>query len=161
MSPTQRTRKGTLLIVAFHFPPYAASSGPLRPLKFAHYLSEFAWSTTVLTINPFAYERPDYHQWRMTEDGPAVIRAFGLDARQHLSIRGRYPKLAALPDRWGSWCLAAIPAGLRAIQERPIDLTLYTFLVASARVIGLVIPKLTAKPLVWGFPDPMDPNASR
>ncbi len=155
MSPTQRTRKGNLLIVAFHFPPYGASSGPLRPLKFAHYLSEFAWSTTVLTINPFAYERPDYHQWRMTEDGPAVIRAFGLDARQHLSIRGRYPKLAALPDRWGSWCLAAIPAGLRAIQERHIDVILTTFPVASAVLIGYVLHKLTGKPWVVDFRDPM------
>jgi glycosyltransferase involved in cell wall biosynthesis len=155
MSPMQRTRKGNLLIVAFHFPPYAASSGPLRPLKFSRYLPEFDWSTTVLTINPFAYERADYHQWPRTEDEPAVIRAFGLDARKHLSIRGRYPKLAALPDRWGSWCLAAIPAGLRAIQERHIDVILTTFPIASAVLIGYILHKLTRKPWVVDFRDPM------
>jgi hypothetical protein len=32
-----------------------------------------------------------------------VKRAFALDTKRHLGIKGRYPGLLALPDRWTSW----------------------------------------------------------
>ena len=51
-----------VLIVAYHFPPIAGSSGVLRALKLCRYLPENGWQPTVLAPNPRAYERTDSSQ---------------------------------------------------------------------------------------------------
>jgi glycosyltransferase involved in cell wall biosynthesis len=84
-----------------------------------------------------------------------VVRAFALDAQRHFSLWGRYPLWCALPDRWVSWCLGAVPAGLRAIYRHHVRLILSTFPVASAVLIGWILHRLTGKPWVVDFRDPM------
>ena len=118
--PTLRERRrhkglalNRVLIVADHFPPIAGSSGVLRALKLCRYLPENGWQPTVLTLNPRAYERTDPSQLSDIPPDVRVIRTFALDTKRHLSIRGRYFRRMALPDRWASWVLSAVPAGLR------------------------------------------------
>jgi glycosyltransferase involved in cell wall biosynthesis len=144
-----------LLLVAFHFPPFSGSSGLLRSLKFARYLPENGWLPLVLTTHPRVHERPD---WRQMEELPkevAVLRAFALDTQRHLGFRRRHIGWLALPDRWVSWCLGAVPAGLMAILRRRIDVIFTTFPVATAILIGLILKCLTGKPWVVDFRDPM------
>ena len=109
--------RGRVLIVAYHFPPQAGSSGLLRSLKSCRYLPEFGWLPTVLTIDPRAYERTDSSQMAEVPAEVSVIRAFGLDSQRHLSLGGRYLRLSALPDRWATWLAGAIPAGLYSIRQ--------------------------------------------
>jgi len=146
---------GGVLIVAFHFPPQAGSSGLLRALKFCRYLPEFGWLPTVLTVSPHAYERTDTTQLKDIPSDVEVIRAFGLDTGRHLSFRGAYPKGFALPDRWSSWLLGAVPAGLRAIRRRKIDAILTTYPIATSVLIGYVLHRLTDKPWVVDLRDQM------
>ena len=40
-----------VLMVAFHFPPLAGSSGIQRTLRFATHLPSFGWQPTVLTAD--------------------------------------------------------------------------------------------------------------
>lgn len=47
----------TALLVAYHFPPIAGSSGLQRTLRFAQYLPEFGWRPVVPSVRPSAYER--------------------------------------------------------------------------------------------------------
>ena len=103
-----------LLIIAYHFPPCAGSSGLLRSEKFARYLPEFGWETSILTVHPRAYESVDSHYKEMGQ--APVVRAFALDTKKHLSFRGAYLDWMALPDRWLSWVFGAIPSGLRMIE---------------------------------------------
>ena len=46
-----------VLMIAYHFPPLAGSSGIQRTLRFAQQLPEFGWQPIVLTADPRAYER--------------------------------------------------------------------------------------------------------
>src|SRR5882762_736658 len=105
----------SVLIVAFHFPPQAGSSGQLRALKFCRYLPEFGWQPSVLTLNPKAYEAIDARSEKTISPNVPVYRAFALDTKRHLGFRGAYLDWMALPDRWVTWLLGAIPTGLRAI----------------------------------------------
>ena len=147
--------RGRALIVAYHFPPLAGSSGLLRSLKFCRYLPEFGWMPTVLTINPRGYERTDESQIAEVPSFVKVIRAFGLDSRRHLAVRGRYLRATALPDRWVSWVAGAIPAGVHAIRKNNLDVIFTTYPIASAVLIGYFLHVLTGKPWILDFRDTM------
>src|SRR5208283_4250746 len=125
-----------VLMVAYHFPPQAGSSGLLRSLKFCRYLPEFGWLPTVLTIDPRAYERTEDSQMVEVPAFVNVTRAFGLDSQRHLSLGKRYLRATALPDRWVTWLAGAIPAGLDSIKKRKIDIIFTTYPIATAVLIG-------------------------
>jgi glycosyltransferase involved in cell wall biosynthesis len=144
-----------VLIVAYHFPPQAESSGYLRALKFCRYLPEEGWQPRVLSVNPSAYERTNPSQLGEIPPSVHVDRVFALDTQRHLSFRGRYLRTMALPDRWVSWCLGAIPAGYRAIRRDKYDVILTTFPIASAVLIGWILHRLTGIPWVADFRDSM------
>lgn len=144
-----------ILVVAYHFPPQSGSSGLLRSLKFARYLLEHRWLPTVLTVNPRAYERLDDRQVSEVPAAVSVVRAFALDTRRHLSVRGRYLRWMTLPDRWASWCLGGTPAGLWITQKQRVDVIFSTFPVATAILIGLILHRCTGRPWVVDFRDSM------
>jgi glycosyltransferase involved in cell wall biosynthesis len=148
----------SLLLIAFHFPPYSGGSGVHRAARFFQYLPENGWSPYVLTTGTLAYE--NVHQREQQEESSAdtrerVIRAFAVDARRHLSIKGRYLVWLGIPDRWANWVLTAVPRGLAALYRRRISLIVVTFPIATAVLIGLILHRLTGKPLVVDFRDSM------
>jgi glycosyltransferase involved in cell wall biosynthesis len=144
-----------ILMVAFQFPPMSGSSGLLRVLKFCRYLPEFGWAPTVVTAHPRMYDQVNERQLGLIPQGLEVIRASGLDTKRHLSFRGHYSRLMALPDTSVSWSLAAIPAALRAIRRKKIDVIFTTFPIATAIWIGLALHHLTGKPWIVDFRDSM------
>ena len=144
-----------VLIVAFHFPPYGAGSGILRILKFCRYLPEFGWQPVILSANPRAYERVDRTLLRNIPEGTAVTRAFALDTQRQLSIKGRYLRWMALPDRWSSWIPAAVVDGLSLLWRKRASVILTTYPIASAVLVGFILHKLTGKPWVVDFRDSM------
>jgi glycosyltransferase involved in cell wall biosynthesis len=144
---------GRLLIIAYHFPPCAGSSGLLRSEKFARYLPEFGWETSVLTVHPRAYESVDSRYKEMAQ--APVVHAFALDTKKHLSYRGAYLDWMALPDRWLTWVFGAIPSGLRMIRKRKVEVIFSTFPIATAILIGLILHRLTGKPWVVDLRDSM------
>jgi glycosyltransferase involved in cell wall biosynthesis len=144
-----------VLIVAYHFPPQAGSSGYLRSLKFCRYLPEHGWQPSVLTVHPLAYEQTNPSQLTDIPSSVSVSRVFALDTRRHLSFRGRYLRVMALPDRWVSWCLGAIPAGLLLLRRQKCEVILSTFPIASALLIGWLLHRLTGKPWIVDFRDSM------
>ena len=159
---------GRVLIVAFHFPPQAGSSGLLRSLKFCQYLPQFGWKPVVLTVQPRAYERVNSSQLADIPEEARVLRTFGLDASRHLSLRGAYPRLFALPDRWSTWLASAVPAGLYAIKKHKLDAIFSTYPIATTVLIGYILHRLTGKPWIVDLRDsmtednyPSDPTAWR
>jgi glycosyltransferase involved in cell wall biosynthesis len=144
-----------LLVIAYHFPPIQGSSGYLRTLKFVSYLPSFGIDPTVLTVNARAYEATDPGLLGQVPAQVEVHRSFALDAKRHLAFKGRYISAFGIPDRYSTWIPFAILDGLRLIRSRKIDAIFSTYPIPSAHVIGLALAKLSGKPWLADFRDPM------
>lgn len=144
-----------VLMIAFHFPPLRGSSGIQRTLKFAQYLPQFDWQPVVLSAHPRAYAQTGDDQMRDIPADVVVHRAFALDTARHLSFKGRYVGWMALPDRWATWALGAIPAGLRLVRKHRPQVIWSTYPIATAHIIGYALHRLTGIPWVADLRDPM------
>lgn len=143
-----------VLMIAFHFPPVHGSSGVQRTLKFARYLPDHGWRPAILTVHPRAYEAT--HDGQMAGiEGMDVRRSFALDTRRHIAVGGRYPGFLAVPDRWSTWMLGAVPAGLSMIRKYRPDVIWSTFPIATAHRIGHALHRLSGIPWVADFRDSM------
>ena len=142
-------------MIAFHYPPEGSSSGVQRTLSFSRYLRDSGWEPIVLTANPRAYTVRRDDQLGDIPDGVVVRRAFAVDAGRHLAVSGRYPRFAALPDRWVSWWVGAVAAGWRLVRKYRPDVLWSTYPIATAHAIGHSLQKLTRLPWVADFRDSM------
>jgi glycosyltransferase involved in cell wall biosynthesis len=141
-------------MIAFHFPPFAASSGIQRTLGFARHLPAFGWEPLVLTAHPRAYEHR--HGGHVALPARIVVEpAFALDAARQLSFMGRYPGFLARPDRWISWWLGAVPKGLAMIRKYRPDAIWSTYPIATAHKIACTLQRLSGLPWIADFRDPM------
>lgn len=147
--------KKRALMIAFHFPPQAASSGIQRTLSFSKHLGAHGWEPMVLSAHPRAYDAQNPSQLASVPPELVVRRVFALDAKRHMGVNGRYPELLALPDRWISWWLGAVPAGLSLVRSHAPQVIWSTFPIATAHLIGLTLHRLTGLPWVADFRDPM------
>jgi len=153
-----------VLMIAFHYPPLQGGSGILRTHAFSRTLAQHGWEPLVLTVTPGAHaskvsgEMSGEGSGEMSGDGAdccLVHRCPALDAGRHLAIHGRYPALLALPDRWVSWTVSAIPAGLRLIRRHRPDLIWSTYPIATAHLVALGLHRLTGVPWIADQRDPM------
>jgi glycosyltransferase involved in cell wall biosynthesis len=142
-------------MIAYHFPPFAGSSGIQRTLRFVQHLPALGWEPTVLTAHPRAYERTSHDLSADVPAGVVVERAFALDTARHLAIAGNYPAFLARPDRWMTWRFGAVPAGLRLIRDRRPDVLWSTYPIATAHIIGAALEHRSGLPWVADFRDPM------
>ncbi|ABA58420.1 hypothetical protein Noc_1958 [Nitrosococcus oceani ATCC 19707] len=144
-----------VLMIAYHFPPASGSSGMQRTLSFSRDLPEHDWQPIILSIYPRAYERRCDDQLADIGSETIVYRAFGLDTARHLALGGRYSRFLALPDRWVSWWLGAVPAGLRLIRRYRPQVLWSTYPIATAHLIGLTLHRLSGIPWIADFRDSM------
>ena len=144
-----------VLMVAFHFPPQRGSSGIQRTLKFAQYLPAAGWQPLVLSAHPRAYDATSTDQLPEIAPGTGVRRAFALNTGRHLALRGRYLGLMALPDRWCTWLLGAVPAGLGMLRRYRPQVIWSTYPIATAHLVGFALRRLTGLPWLADMRDPM------
>lgn len=142
-----------VLMIAFHFPPSRGGSGILRSIAFARHLPEHGWQPVVLSAHPRAYATHG-NEFPLPADLP-VTRAFALDTTRHLSWRGRYARLLALPDPWSSWVFGAVPAGLRLIRRYRPAVLWSTYPIATAHLIALLLHRCSGLPWVADLRDPI------
>jgi glycosyltransferase involved in cell wall biosynthesis len=144
-----------VLLVAYHFPPLAGSSGIQRTLRFVQHLPAFGWEPIVLTAHPRAYEAVSDDLVPAVPAGVVVRRAFALDTARHLALAGRYPAALACPDRWMTWRYGAVRAGRALIRELRPDAVWSTYPIATAHQIGDALQARSGLPWVADFRDPM------
>lgn len=144
-----------VLLTAFHFPPQAASSGIQRTLSFSRHLGSHGWDPMVLSANPRAYSVQNPSQLASVPPNLVVRRAFALDSKRHLGIKGRYPEALALPDRWVSWWFGGVAGGLSMIRKYKPQVLWSTFPIATSHLIALALHRISGLPWVADFRDPM------
>lgn len=144
-----------VLLIAFHYPPISVSSGLQRTLAFSRYLPEFGWQPAVLSASPRAYPAVSDDQLADIPTDCIVARPFARDTSRDLTFLGRYPRFLALPDRWVTWCIGGLPAGLKLIRQFSPDVILSTYPIASAHLLGLALSKLSGLPWIADFRDSM------
>ncbi len=144
-----------VLMIAFHFPPQAGSSGIQRTLNFAKYLPKNNWTPIVLSAHPRAYESCSNDLLASIPSEVKVVRAFALDAAKHLGIKRKYPGIVALPDRWSAWWIGGVLSGLRQIRHEKPSVIWSTYPISTAHLIGLTLSRLSGLPWVADFRDPM------
>ncbi len=148
-----------ILMIAYHYPPLRGSSGIQRTLAFSRDLREFGWQPIILSAHPRAYPASGTDQLGDIPPDVPVYRSFALDTSRHLSIRGAYPKALALPDRWSSWLLGAVPTGWGIIRRHRPDAIWSTYPITTAHLIGLSLHHISGLPWVADFRDSMtEPN---
>ncbi|MGZ8993653.1 MAG: glycosyltransferase, partial [Burkholderiaceae bacterium] len=74
------------LMAAFHFPPFAQSSGSIRSLSFVRHLPDYDWHPIVLTARDHAYPEVDPRSVAMVPPHCSIVRAPGLDIARHVAI---------------------------------------------------------------------------
>lgn len=145
----------SVLMVAYHFPPLAGSSGIQRTLRFVQHLPALGWRPLVLTAQQQAYERTSDDLLAEVPTGTCVERAFALDTARHLSIGGRYMGAMARPDRWASWRFDAVRRGMALIRRHRPRVLWSTFPIPTAHAIGLALSRRSGLPWIADFRDPM------
>ncbi|MDO9235787.1 MAG: glycosyltransferase [Aquabacterium sp.] len=144
-----------ILMVAYHFPPLAGSSGIQRTLRFVQHLPSLGWQPLVLSADPRAYEKTSADLLADVPKATVVRRAFALDTARHLQLAGRYLGWMARPDRWISWKLDGVRQGLKLIDEFKPDVIWSTYPIATAHVIASALSRRTGIPWIADFRDPM------
>ncbi len=144
-----------VLMIAYHFPPLAGSSGIQRTLRFVQELGALGWQPLVLSAHTRAYERISDDLLHDVPPGTVVRRAQAFDAARHLSLRGRYLDVTARPDRWVSWRFDGVRQGLRMIHEFRPQAIWSTYPIATAHLIGAALQRRSGLPWVADFRDPM------
>ena len=144
-----------LLMIAYHFPPLAGSSGVQRTLRFMQHLPAFGWQPLILTASKGAYVRTSDDLLQEISPDVVVRRAFALDAARHLSVRGHYWGATARPDRWASWRFDAVRQGLAMIRDYQPDAIWSTYPIATAHVVASILSKKSGLPWIADFRDPM------
>lgn len=144
-----------LLMIAYHFPPLAGSSGIQRTLRFVQHLPKFGWEPIVLTSHPRAYEKTSPDLLADVPSDVVVRRAFALDTARHLSIGGRYLGFMARPDRWMTWQYDGIRQGLQLIRQYQPSAIWSTYPISTAHLIGHALSKHSGLPWIADFRDPM------
>ena len=144
-----------VLMVAYHFPPLAGSSGIQRTLRFVQQLPALGWQPLVLSADTRAYEYTSDDLLSELPPALPVRRAFALDTGRHLQIGGHHLLSMALPDRWQTWRHDGVRQGMQMIKEFKPDLIWSTYPIATAHLIGHGLAKRSGLPWVADFRDPM------
>jgi len=153
--PEEKPSGKRVLMTAFHYPPQSGSSGVLRTLNFTRNLPERGWTADVLTARASAYEAVGLDLIDQIPAGTRVARAYALDAARDLSIRGKYPRSLALPDRWSSWVLSGLLKGWFETRRSRPDVLWSTYPIASAHLIAGLLSRLRGLPWIADFRDPL------
>jgi glycosyltransferase involved in cell wall biosynthesis len=145
-----------VLIVTMFFPP-TGGGGVQRSLKFAAHLPDLGFETFVIAPrNSKDIERdesllppPRAQVVRVRNLSPATrllgVELHGRQGPHRLAVHARFAfRRALVPDPSVPWILTAVPAAVKLIRRKRIDVILTTSPPPSVNLIGAAVKQLTA-----------------
>jgi hypothetical protein len=101
-------------MIAYFFPP-EGSAGTYRPLRFVRHLAKMGWCTSVISVDPYRYERYDPELLALVPSETKVIRVRGWDLWQAIQAwRGQ-----RLQERLSGGSVETIEQ-IRAVHHAPL-----------------------------------------
>jgi len=126
----------------------------LRTLKFTRYLAEFGWNPAVVTVDPKHYDTCDERLNQQIPSDVQVVRTPAINTKKAFSIKGRYLKACAIPDRFIGWLPYAVSAGRKLIREWEPNAIYSTSPIATSHMVAWTLKRMTGLPWVADFRDP-------
>ncbi|MGD9056456.1 MAG: glycosyltransferase [Desulfobacterales bacterium] len=164
-----------VLYISYSFPP-SGGSAVQRPLKFTKFLSDFGWKVHVVSVKK-DYFLFDFELRKEIPDKTSVTEAFSLEPSiLKIILKRKYKKFY----RWKfaslimnfflkiysvifyrlviiDWCDGWVPFGFlkakKIMRKENVDLILVSMEPSSACIIGILLKKITGKPLVLDYHD--------
>ena len=143
-----------LLVIAFHYPPDNTSTGVLRTLKFTQYLEKFGWCSDIVSVDESIYTNTDYNLNKQVPTTTRIYRTKAFDIKKMFSIKGIYPGILAIPDRYWPWIYSAAKQGKQLLDSNDYSVIYATYPHPSALIVGWILKRKTGIPLVVDFRDP-------
>lgn len=160
-----------ILMICYYFYPLA-DVGSKRSVAFSKYFKEYGWEPHVLSVR-----NPDKAYCSIGKDMPSaeihteysssIINLYWLTnilnaiLSRFLSLIGIHLKknyffeFLCIPDYFWGWIPLTILKGYKMIKKHKIDLIYVSCSPYSSGIIGLVLKRITGKPLVVDYRDPM------
>jgi glycosyltransferase involved in cell wall biosynthesis len=140
-------RARSVLLMAYHAPPFKPMWGTQRSATFAKYLARAGWDVTLLAAAP-ADPRDRIDGPEPELDGVHVVR---LPERPLSSLGWRG---VVAPDSYARWVLPAAQSAWRLVRERDIGLVVASAPPYSTLLAGTLCAAWTGRPLIADFRDP-------
>jgi len=147
--------EASILLVAYHFPPIAGSSGLRRMVRMARELLSAGFRVHVLSISLNCYARTEEANLAHLPEGVMVHRAPAFDSVSAFAIKGKYPAFFKVPDNYQSWIVSGVCLGLWLVRRYRISWVLSSYPFASAHCIGYFISRWSSARWIADFRDPM------
>jgi glycosyltransferase involved in cell wall biosynthesis len=172
--PIKRIDKGSnmpkkILMVCYYYPPIT-DVGAKRSVAFSKYLSRFGWKPHVISV-----KNPDRNYCAVGDESPpeAVPTAYSYSIFSLSTLSGKingflsraarllgrqlkvnyFYQLFCFPDIFMGWIPLTVLKSARLIRRHAMDLIFVTCTPYSSALIGLLLKKITGRPLVVDFRD--------
>lgn len=174
MSLGTRKMNKKILMICYYFPPLL-DVGCKRSVAFSKYLEYHGWEPHVLSVR-----NPDRNYCRIgTEKAPTGINTTYVSSLLNLSwflgkINGLINRFVSLfggqlkknylylilciPDLFIGWIPGAVISGYKIIKKHKIDSIYISCSPFSSALSGIILKKLSGKPLIIDFRDPLAVN---
>jgi glycosyltransferase involved in cell wall biosynthesis len=158
-----------ILMVCYYYPPIT-DVGAKRSVAFSKYLSRFGWKPHVVSV-----KNPDRNYCTVGDESPpeAVPTAYAHSIFSLSSLSGKvngflsraarllgkelkvnyFYQLFCFPDIFMGWIPLTVLKSVHLIRRQAMDLIFVTCTPYTSALIGLMLKKITGRPLVVDFRD--------
>jgi glycosyltransferase involved in cell wall biosynthesis len=159
-----------LLMICYYYPP-VSDVGSKRSVAFSKYFKKYGWNPLVLSVR-----NPDKHYCTVGSEKPpegvhteysySIVNPYWLSGKMNGALtkllkllkvkltKNIFYEILCFPDHFIGWFPLASIKGFKMIRSNDIDVIYVSCRPKSAAIIGVLLKKLTKKPLVLDFRDP-------
>ena len=157
-------------MICYYFPPLSDVGGK-RSVAFARYFRKHGWRPHVLSVRnpdrtfctmgteappdgvPTRYCRSLVNvSWILGKMNGALSRVLGLFGIE--TTRNYFHDMLCYPDRFVGWVPMAVWTGARMVRQDGVDVIYVSCSPFSSALVGILLKRITGRPLVLDFRDP-------
>lgn len=144
----------TILLVTLEFPP-CRSAGLQRPYRFAQYLQEMGWNPIILTAESSLYENYDFELQVPDLLKTNIFRSKAWNTTKLFSIKGKFPSIVTVPDRYWPWYFTAVKLGKQLINDYKPSCIWSTYPALTSHLVARTLKNNHQIPWIADFRDPL------